>query len=169
LLALNIGSDVTIAIPELKDFSQDIEENQVCFSGERSYGISRESGTLSIELGSGRWEKVVAHFSRLPAGIPGLDNNLEKHHEVFAQEKWSVVSNLSPVEIELLPGASSMTVPRHHMYAQDEQILEEKVKEMQDKGIVERVKSSKPVFPFFIARGKSCSSSRKAKKRSAVD
>jgi len=40
---------------------------------------------------------------------------------------------------------------------------------MLDKGIVERVKSSKWVFPFFIARSKTRSSRRKAKNRSAVD
>jgi len=101
--------------------------------------------------------------------VPGLDEILEKHQEVFALEKRSAASNLPPVEIELLPGASPMRVPSHHMSAEDEQILEEEVKEMLDKGIVERVKSSKWVFPFFIARGKSRSLRRKAKKSSAVD
>ena len=37
---LYIGPDFTIASPELKDFSQDIEEDQVCFSGAGSYGTS---------------------------------------------------------------------------------------------------------------------------------
>jgi hypothetical protein len=54
------------------------------------------------------------------------------------------------------------------MSAEDEQILEESVK-MLEKGIGERFKSSKWVFHFFIARGKSHSSRRKAKKRSGVD
>ena len=56
--SLDIGSDLTIASPELKDFSQDIEENQVCFSGAGSHGTSRESGTLSIKLGFAQWKKL---------------------------------------------------------------------------------------------------------------
>ena len=63
---LEIESDLTIARPELNDVSQDIEEAQVWFSGAGSGGTSRESGTLSIKLGSAQWEKVVAHFPRLP-------------------------------------------------------------------------------------------------------
>ena len=132
---LDIGSDLTIASPELKEFSQNIEEDQVSFSGAGSYATSRESGTLSIKLGSASWESVVAHFAKLPAGIdvllgiariktqdfvfqvqtdqpkelkdqleqvkqpsqsyvPGLNEILEKHQEVFALEKWSAASNL---------------------------------------------------------------------------
>jgi len=46
-------------------------------------------------------------------------------------------SNLPPVEIQLLPGASPMRIPPHHMYPEDEQILEKEVKEMLEKGLVE--------------------------------
>jgi len=73
------------------------------------------------------------------------------------------------VQIELLPRASAMRFPPRYMSSEDEQILEEEVKESLDNGIVERVKSSKWVFPFFKARGKSRSSRRRAKKRSTVD
>ena len=78
---LDIGSDLPIASTELKDFRQDIEEDQVCFSIVRSYGTSKESGTLSIKFGSVPWEEVVAYFARLPAGIDvllGLDGGLNK-------------------------------------------------------------------------------------------
>jgi len=77
----DIGSDLTIASPELRDFSQDIEEDQFCFSGAGSYEISSESGTLSTKLESAQWEKVVTHFACLPAGIHmlfGLDSGLKK-------------------------------------------------------------------------------------------
>jgi hypothetical protein len=73
----------------------------------------------------------------------------------LALEKWSAASKLPPNEIELLPGATPVKVPPHHMSAEDEQVLEDEVKEMLDKGIMEKVKNSKWVFPFFIARGKS--------------
>jgi hypothetical protein len=53
------------------------------------------------------------------------------------------------VEIEQLPGASPMRVLPHHMSAEDGHILEEEVKEMLDKRIVERDKFSKWVFAFF--------------------
>ena len=81
----------------------------------------------------------------------------------------ALLLKLAPIEIELLPGATPVKVPPHHMSTEDEQVLEDEVKQMLDKGIVEKVKNSKWVFPFFIARGKSRSSRRKAKKRSAVD
>jgi hypothetical protein len=61
--------------------------------------------------------------------VPGLNEILEKHQEVFALEKWSAASDLPPVEIELLPGASPMRLPPHHMSAEDEQILEEEVRD----------------------------------------
>ena len=49
---LNTASDLTIANSDLKDFSQDIEPDQVLFSGAGSHGTSREYGTLSIKVGS---------------------------------------------------------------------------------------------------------------------
>jgi hypothetical protein len=73
------------------------------------------------------------------------------------------------MEIELSPGASPIRILPHNLSAKDEQVLEEEVQEMLDKGTVERAKTSKWVFPFFIARGKSHSSRTQVSERSAVN
>ena len=78
---LDIGSNLTIASPELMDFCVDLEDERVSFSGAGSHGTSEKSGTLSVKLGSAPWESVTAHFARLPAGIDmilGLDNGQNK-------------------------------------------------------------------------------------------
>jgi hypothetical protein len=92
---------------------------------------------------------------------------LERYSKLFAgDEKDFPLSKLPPVKIELLPDARPVKVPPHHMSPEDEQMIEEEIREMAAKGLLERIRDPKWVFPFFVARRKG---RRKGKKRTAVD
>jgi len=92
---------------------------------------------------------------------------LEKYSKLFAgDEKYFPLSKIFPVKIELLPDGRPVKVPAHHMSPEDEQMIEEEIGEMAAKGLLERIRDPKWVFPFFVAKGKG---RRKGKKRTAVD
>ena len=76
-------------------------------------------------------------------------------------EKYFPFSKLPPLKIELLPDARPVKVPPHHMSPEDEQVIGD----MAAKGLLERIRDPKWVFPFFVAKGKG---RRKGKKRTAV-
>jgi hypothetical protein len=52
------------------------------------------------------------------------------------------------------------------MSPEDEQMIEEEIGKMAAKGLLERIRNPKWVFPFFVAKDKG---RRKGKKRTAVD
>jgi len=100
-------------------------------------------------------KKEEDKIAKATGGDKDLKALLEKYSKLFAgNEKYFPLSKLPPLKIKVLPDARSVKVPPYHMSPEDEQMIEEEIGEMGAKGLLERIRDPKWVFPFFVAKGK---------------
>jgi hypothetical protein len=130
-------------------------------------GLDNQLNSMDLERGEGKLGRHYLSFHmqedkkeeneivKVAGGDKDLKALLERYSKLFAgDEKDFPLSKLPPVKIELLPDARPVKVPPHHMSPEDEQMIEEEIGEMAAKGLLERIRDPKWVFPFFVARGK---------------
>jgi len=161
---LDLGVHFVETIPKGLDVIVGLDNQLNCVDLERGEGkLGRHYFSFHMQED----KKEEDEIAKAAGGDKDLKALLEKNLKLFAgDEKYFPLSKLHPVKIKLLPNARPVKVPPHHMSPKDEQMIEEKIGEMAAKGLLERIRDPKWVFPFFVAKGKG---RRKGKKRTAVD